>query len=202
MPPVTRILLAICVVVFLIDLLMGQRLTQLFALYPLDLSNQLPEHFRFKPWQLITYAFLHGGISHLLLNMLMLVMFGAALEHYWGGQRFLIFYLVSAVGAALVQLVASEYMLGSTQQVTSVIGASGALFAVLVGYGMHFPNQRVMLLIPPIPMKARTLVILFAVLQIVLGFTGWMPDTAIFTHIGGLVIGFLLVKFWLKPRRH
>lgn len=198
-PPVTRNLLIACTVIFLLDQLLRQQLTELFSLYPVDLQHQLPDKWRFKPWQLLTYMFLHGSVSHLLFNMLILYMFGSSLEQYWGGRRFLVFFLLGGIGAALIQLGASEYMMHNGTQAPSVIGGSGALFAVLVGYGMHFPERRVMLLIPPIPMKARTLVILFGVMQIVLAFTGWQPDTAIFTHIGGLIAGLLLVQFWLKP---
>ena len=201
MPPVTRIILALCVLLFIADLIAPAGVMDALALYPLDLQHHLPEEYRFKFWQPVTYAFMHGGIGHLLLNMMVLVMFGSALENYWGSRRYLIFYALCGLGAAAVQLAASEYALDHGSQVAAVVGASGALFGLLVGYGMHFPDHRVMLLIPPIPMKARTLVILIGVAETVFGFMGWLPGIAHFAHLGGLLTGLVLVKLWLKPRR-
>lgn len=199
MPPVTRVLLIINVLVFLVTLAVGQDAMSPFALYPLDLNHHLPGAYRFAAWQPLTYAFMHGGFGHLALNMLALVMFGSSLESYWGSRRYLIFYLACAIGAAALQTVASEWALNNDGSVAAVVGASGAIFGLLVGYGLHFPNRRVMLLVPPIPMKARTLVIAMGVAETVFGLMGWLPGIAHFAHLGGLLTGVLLVKLWLKP---
>ena len=199
MPPVTRALFIVNVLVFLITLFVGQNAVAPFALYPLDLHHQLSEQYRFQPWQLITYAFMHGGFGHLALNMLALVMFGSSLESYWGSRRYAIFYFVSAIGAALLQTAASEWALQNDGSVAAVVGASGAIFGLLVGYGMHFPTRRVMLLFPPIPMKARTLVIAIGVAETVFGLMGWLPGIAHFAHLGGFIAGYLMCKFWLRP---
>lgn len=199
MPPVTRAIFFANVVVFLITLFVGQQAVAPFALYPVDLNHLLPQQYRFAPWQLVTYAFMHGGFGHLALNMLALVMFGSSLESYWGSRRFAIFYFVCAIGAALLQTAASEWALQNDGSVAAVVGASGAIFGLLVGYGMHFPNRRVMLLFPPIPMKARTLVIAMGVAETVFGLMGWLPGIAHFAHLGGFIAGFLMCKFWLRP---
>ena len=200
MPPFTRLVLIICVVVAVAQWLLPYDLTELLALHPLDMTHQLPDAYRLRPWQPLTYAFAHGGLGHLVMNMLVLVMFGSALEHYWGTKRYWRYYIACALGAAIVQLIASEYVLQQADgQVAAVVGASGALFGLLIGYGMHFPERRVMLLIPPIPMKARTLVILIGLAETLFGVMGWLPGSAHFAHSGGLLTGFLLNRYWLRP---
>ena len=150
----------------------------------------------FMPWQLLSYGFLHGGPTHLAFNMLALVMFGAPLEYTWGPRRFLTYFLVCVFGAGLCQLLVGSIAVSQGQMPYPTVGASGGVFGLLLAYGMLFPHQRVMLLIPPIPMKARTLVILYGVFELSLGLTGLQPGVAHFAHLGGMLFGWLLIRYW------
>ncbi|HTD28263.1 MAG TPA: rhomboid family intramembrane serine protease [Xanthomonadaceae bacterium] len=145
----------------------------------------------FMPWQLVTYAFLHANLNHIFFNMLALLMFGAPLEYTWGTKRFLQFYFVCVVGAGLTYLAWAALM-----QITGpVIGASGGVFGLLLAYGMLFPKQRVMLLFPPIPMDARTLVIGYGAIELLLGVWG-TGNIAHFAHLGGMLFGWLMIRYW------
>jgi membrane associated rhomboid family serine protease len=144
----------------------------------------------------VTYSFLHGNLAHLLFNMLALLMFGSQVEHLWGPRRYGIYYLVCVVGAALCQLAVGWWTMSKGGAAYATIGASGGIFGLLLAYGMLFPNQRVMLLIPPIPMKARTLVIVYGVVELFLGITGTQPGVAHFAHLGGMLFGWLLIRYW------
>lgn len=195
-PPVTRALLIANIVVFVLQqpFALGRGFTDLLALWPLgnEAINRFDALGTFMPWQLLSYGFAHGDFMHLLFNMFALFMFGPPLEAVWGERRFATYYLVAIIGAGLCQLLVSAL----TGSPASVIGASGAVFALLLGYGMLFPNQRVMLMFPPIPMKARTFVIVFGIGALVLGLTGWQPGVAHFAHLGGMVTGWLLIRYW------
>jgi membrane associated rhomboid family serine protease len=149
-------------------------------------------HISFQPWQLITYGFLHGGLTHLLFNMFALYMFGSAMEQVVGAKRYLNYYLVCVITAALAQLLFSSLMGG----MYPTVGASGGVFGLLLAYAVFFPRNRVMLLFPPIPMPARVFVILYAVLELVLGVTGSQEGVAHFAHLGGLVGGALMLYYW------
>ncbi len=151
----------------------------------------------FAVWQLLTYGFLHGDVMHLAFNMFMLWMFGKELEVQMGSQRFLIYYLTGIVGAGIVQLIVA----GTQGGIYPTVGASGGVFALLLAFGMTFPNRMIMLLFPPIPMKAKYMVILFGVLELYLGFSGRAPGVANFAHLGGMLFGFILLQYWKKPRR-
>ena len=129
-------------------------------------------------------------------DMLALVMFGAPLEYTWRDRRFLTYYLVCVVGAALCQLGVSSWAVAHGAEAYPTLGASGGIFGLLLAYGLLFPNQRVMLLIPPIPMKARTLVLLYGVIELFMGVTGRMPGVAHFAHLGGMLFGWLLIRYW------
>ena len=133
---------------------------------------------------------------HLAFNMLALVMFGAPLEYTWGERRFLTYYLVCVFGAGLCQLLVASMAVSQGELAYPTVGASGGVFGLLLAYGMLFPNQRVMLLFPPIPMKARTLVIVYGAIELMLGFTGWQPGVAHFAHLGGMLFGWLLIRYW------
>lgn len=155
----------------------------------------------FMPWQLLTYGFLHADLAHLLLNMLALVMFGAQLEHTWGTRRFTTYFLICVAGAGLIQFALASWSVSAGETPYPTVGASGGVFGLLLGYGMMFPNQRVMLLIPPVPMKARTLVLLFGAIALLLGFTGLQPGVAHFAHLGGMVFGWLTIRYWRRSSR-
>jgi membrane associated rhomboid family serine protease len=184
-PPVTKALLLICTAVFCVTLFIPW-LTVLFALFPLGSG-------RFYPWQPVSYAFLHGSLFHLFFNMFGLWMFGAELERLWGQTRYLQFLLAGVLAAAAAQLLIT-FMSGSN---VPTVGASGGLFALLLAFGMLFPNRVIMPLFPPIPMKARTFVIVFGALELVLGLSGG-SGIAHFAHLGGMVGGYLMIKYWRR----
>lgn len=184
MPPITQALLLINVAAFCVDYFVGPWFTQLLALWPLGHG--------FLPWQIVTYAFLHGSIGHLFFNMLGLWMFGAELERLWGPKRFIQFYAASVLAAAATQLVTTSL----TGSVYPTVGASGGLFGLLLAFGMLFPDRIIMPLFPPIPMKAKIFVALYGGLELFLGFTGSGAGVAHFAHLGGMLGGFLVLRYW------
>ncbi len=199
LPPVTKALLIANGLVFVLEYVLGEPAMAPFMLWPLQAGGDaFSGGVGFMPWQLLTYGFLHdpSNIAHLLFNMLALLMFGAPLEYTWGNRRFLAYYLVCVAGAGLCQLVVTSWMAAQGAAVGATLGASGGVFGLLLAYGMLFPNQRVMLLIPPIPMKARTLVIIYGAIELLLGFTGLQPGVAHFAHLGGMLFGWLLINYW------
>lgn len=181
-PPLTRALMIACTVIFMLQQVVF--LSGVFALWPIGSGN-------FLPWQLVTYAFLHGGVGHLFFNMLGLWMFGSELERVWGQQRYWQFLLAGVLTAALAQLLITA-LAGSR---VPTVGASGALYALLLAFGMLFPNRVIMPLFPPIPMKARTFVIVFGALELLLGLMD-VGGVAHFAHLGGMVGGFLMIRYW------
>jgi membrane associated rhomboid family serine protease len=200
LPVVTKSLLIANIAIFLLQQVFESPMRGLFALWPImpEMGQSL-DGIGFMPWQLVSYAFLHADLIHLTLNMLVLVMFGPQLEHQWGSRRYLVYYSVCVIGAGLCQLALASWSVSQGGPFYSTLGASGGIFGLLLGYGMLFPNQRVMLLIPPIPMKARTLVILFAIAQLVLAFSGVDSNVAHFAHLGGMLFGWLLIRHWRRP---
>ena len=199
LPPVTKALLIANGIAFVLQLLLRNTGALVpFALWPLGGDVYDPYAPAFMPWQLVTYAFLHdpSNLFHLLFNMLALVMFGAPLEYTWGNRRYATYYFTCVVGAGLCQLGVGWYELAQGGRALPVMGASGGVFGLLLAYGMLFPNQRVMLLIPPIPMKARTLVIVYGVIELLLGVSGAQPGVAHFAHLGGMLFGWLLIRYW------
>lgn len=194
LPPVTKALLILNGAVFLVQLLLGSRLFLPFMLWPLGGAEA--GGLGFAPWQLVTYGFLHANAFHLVFNMLVLLMFGAPLEYTWGQRRFLTYFLVCVVGAGLCQLVVVSGAMAQGGGAYPTLGASGGVFGLLLAYGMLFPNQRVMLLIPPIPMKARTLVIVAGAIELLLGISGTQSGVAHFAHLGGMLFGWLLIRQW------
>ncbi len=149
----------------------------------------------FWPWQLISYGFLHGGFTHIFFNMFALWMFGAQLENAWGSRRFAIFYFSCVAGAALIHLAWIGLTVNFPYPVPT-LGASGGVFGVLMGFGMMFPEQRIMLLFPPIPLKAKWFVIGYGALSLFFGVSGLQGGVAHFAHLGGMLFGFLLIMYW------
>jgi membrane associated rhomboid family serine protease len=182
LPPVTKALLLICTALFCVNLFVP--LDMLMALWP-------PASQRFWPWQLVTYAFLHGDMMHLFFNMLGLWMFGSELERLWGARRYLNLLLASVLTAAGVQLIFTAVN-GSAYP---TVGASGGLYGLLLAYGMLFPNRVIMPLFPPIPMKARTFVVVFGGLELLMGLSG-RTGVAHFAHLGGMLGAFLMIRYW------
>jgi len=197
LPPITKILLFVNVAMYALQWMVGEQSLAALMLWPLDTGSSFYGS-DFMPWQLVTYAFLHDMHSpfHLIFNMLALVMFGAPLEYTWRDRRFLTYYMVCVVGAALCQLAVSSWAVAHGAEAYPTVGASGGIFGLLLAYGLLFPNQRVMLLIPPIPMKARTLVLLYGVIELFMGVTGRMPGVAHFAHLGGMLFGWVLIRYW------
>ncbi|MFT3801073.1 MAG: rhomboid family intramembrane serine protease [Burkholderiaceae bacterium] len=185
LPPTTQALLIINVVAWLLQTQAGDLMLYWLALWPVGSGL-------FEPWQVLTYAFLHGGLTHLAFNMFGLMMFGAELERVWGPRRFLAFYLVSVLFAALAQGIVTA-MAGSMYP---TVGASGGLFGLLVGFAMIFPHRRITPLIPPIPMPAWLFVTIYGLIELGLGVSGTASGVAHFAHLGGLVGGWLTIRYW------
>ena len=195
-PLVTWTLIILNVLVFIYETnLSAAGLNRLFNTYGL-VANHIVWSNPATWYPFFTHMFLHGGWMHLFFNMLALVMFGAPLEYTWGERRYLTYYLVCVVGAGLCQLGVGSWAVASGTDPYPTIGASGGVFGLLLAYGMLFPNQRVMLLFPPIPMKARTLVILYGLFELGVGLTGLQPGVAHFAHLGGMLFGWLLIRYW------
>ncbi len=196
-PPVTLALIVANVVIYLAGEWLGQNLLAAFALWPPG-SFDSPYSIAFHPWQMVTYAFLHGGGSHLFFNMFALFMFGGEIERLFGPKRFLVYYFVCVIGAAALHLAVLAAMHGPN---VPMVGASGGVYGVLLAFGMAFPHRRILLLFPPIPMPAWVLVTAFGVLALVMGVTGTAQGIAHFAHLGGMAAGFVLIQLWRAKRR-
>lgn len=144
---------------------------------------------RFGVWQLISYMFLHAGFGHIFFNLFALWMFGQAIENFWGTNRFVIYYFLTGIGAALLHM-----LIGGGGAPT--LGASGAVYGILLAFGMMFPNRPIMLLFPPIPIKAKYFVAIFGAIELISGLTRANSGVAHFAHLGGMLVGFILIKYW------
>jgi membrane associated rhomboid family serine protease len=208
MPTAVKNLIIINVLVWLMTYVNEDFMVEKFALF-------YPTSPFFHWWQPLTHMFMHGGFWHLFFNMYTLFIFGSVLERVWGTKKFLIFYFVTGIGAALVHTgvewlqmqhwmseVAEGNMaaIGSIQalKVTPTVGASGAIYGLLMGYAMLFPDAVIALIFPPISMKAKWFVLIFAAIELLTGVTGTGGGIAHFAHLGGLVFGFLLITYWKK----
>lgn len=155
------------------------------ALWPLESGY-------FTPWQLLSYAFLHGNFNHLFFNMFAVWMFGTPLEQAWGSQRFAAYFGACVVGAAVIQLIVQLFEGG----VYPTIGASGGVFGLLLAYGAMWPDNRIFLLFFPVPVKAKWFVLIYGAIELLLGFTRAMPGIAHFAHLGGMIFGAALLYRW------
>jgi len=198
LPTVTRALLIVNVAIFLLQLLLRDLqppypLTVPFALWPLGASpySDVPG---FEPWQLITYAFLHGGFPHIAFNMLALWMFGGPVEQALGGKRYTFFYFVCVIGAALAQLATIHYFKPGDFYPT--LGASGGVFGIMLAYAMIYPSARIIMIFFPVPIPAPVAVIGYMAVELVLGITGTQEGVAHFAHLGGAAAGFVLLRYW------
>jgi len=195
--PVVRAVLYANVIVFGLQWLTGPYLLPgLFALWPLNSAHlgQPP----FEPWQLITYAFLHGGFWHIALNMWALYIFGPDVERLVGVRRFILYYLLCVVGAAITQLVVVQYLYPAPE---ATVGASGGIMGLLLFYGMAFPQRRLLLLFLPIPLPAWLFVTLYAALELFSGLFGIDQGTAHFAHVGGMATGLVMILYWRWQQR-
>ena len=197
LPAVTRSLLIANVAIFFVQMLTGNLLIGPFALWPVA-SPLFPQAPAFQVWQLLTYGFLHGSLTHLVFNMFALYMFGGPIEGLLGPRRYLVYYLVCVVGAAVAQLVVLANM---DRPPVPTVGASGGVFGLLLAFGMAFPRQKIMLIFPPIPMQAWLFVTLYGLLELYLGVTGSGQGVAHFAHLGGMAAGYVLLTHWARQRR-
>lgn len=187
-PTAVKNIIIINALVMVMTYLNDPLMSRLFALHPWEFLR--------RPWQLVTYMFMHGGIAHLFFNMYTLYIFGSVLERVWGTKKFLIFYFVTGIGAGLVHI-AFQYLTG---MFALTVGASGAIYGILMGYAMLYPDSVLTLIFPPISLKAKWFVLVFAGIELLLGVTGTQAGVAHFAHLGGLVFGFLMIWYWKKKR--
>jgi membrane associated rhomboid family serine protease len=232
-PPVVKNLIIINAIMLLVTYVLQMR--------GIDLSKILGLHYfespDFRPYQLVTHMFMHGGLMHLVFNMFALWMFGRVLENVWGPKRFFIYYFATGLGAAVFytfvnfiefQYIASRMspenvkmvmssgaeLLNNGQNYTELagklnlllnvptVGASGAVFGILLGFGMLFPNTELMLLFPPIPIKAKYFVLGYGAIELFSGIANTGDNIAHFAHLGGMLFGFILIKYWNKTTTH
>ncbi len=214
LPVVTKNLLAINIILFFAKIVAER--------YGIDLNNWLGLHLfladDFRPIQLVTYMFMHGDFTHILFNMFALWMFGRVLENVWGAKRFLIYYFVAGIGAGIIQE-AVQYIYYSTElsvyqyvilngikvpmaeylNLWTTVGASGAVYALLLAFAMTFPNERLFVFPIPMPIKAKYFVIFYGLLELFMGMSPRVGDNvAHFAHLGGMLFGFILIIYWRK----
>ena len=208
-PTAIKNIIIINVLVMIMTSLNGDFMYETFSLF-------YPTSPFFHWWQPVTHMFMHGGFWHLFFNMYTLFIFGSVLERVWGTRKFLIFYFVTGLGAAAVHTgvewiqmnhwmaqVAEGSMTAQAQihalKMTPTVGASGAIYGVLMGYAMLYPDS-IMTLVFPISMKAKWFVLIFAGIELLTGVSGMGGGVAHFAHLGGLIFGFLLIRYWKKRR--
>lgn len=165
-----------------------QVLTRWFPLWP-------PETGYFHWFQVVTYMFLHGSLSHLIFNLLALWMFGVAIENLWGTRRFVFYYFATGIGAGLLQLLLSWSN-------SPIIGASGAVYGILLAFGMTFPERIIMLLFPPIPIKAKYFVFGYGAIELFNGVFSSNSGIAHFAHLGGMLVGWVIIRVWQVQGKH
>ena len=210
MPTATKNIIIINVLVMIMTSLNGDLMYQKFALF-------YPTSPFFRWWQPVTHMFMHGGFWHLFFNMYTLYFFGRVLEERWGAKKFLIFYFVTGLGAALIHTgvewiqmhhwmnqVAEGSMAAQANihalKMTPTVGASGAIYGVLMGFAMLYPDAILTLIFPPVSMKAKWFVLIFGGIELLTGITGVGGGIAHFAHLGGLIFGYLLIMYWKKKR--
>ena len=186
LPPATQWLLIANVAVFLLTG-SGALPFEPFALWPPGGIDS-----QFQPWQLVTYSFLHGGLTHIFFNMLALYMFGGEIERLFGTRYYTLYYFACVVTAALTHLVVTSWM-GAPP--APMVGASGGIYGLLLAFGIYFPHRRVLLLFPPIPLPARVFVFGFALLELFFGITQTAAGVAHFAHLGGMLGGWLMIQY-------
>lgn len=201
-PTVTKNLVAINILMFIATLVNENFMVANFAMF-------YPASPFFKPWQILTHMFMHGGFWHIFFNMYSLLMFGSILERSLGPKKFLIFYFVTGLGAVALHtgvewMQAKVFIANGIAQayqqllVTPTLGASGAIYGLLIGFAMLYTQARLTLIFPPIPMTAKWLVIIFAAIELFSGINGIQDGVAHFAHLGGMLFGWLLIRWWRK----
>ena len=210
-PAAVKNIIIINVLVYLMTSLKGNFMYENFALF-------YPTSPFFHWWQPLTHMFMHGGFWHIFFNMYTLFIFGSVLERVWGTKKFLIYYFVTGLGAAAVHtgvewIQMTHWMSQAAEgsiaaqasihalKMTPTVGASGAIYGLLMGYAMLYPDAIMSLIFPPISMKAKWFVLIFAAIELFTGVTGTGGGIAHFAHLGGLIFGFILLMYWKKTRR-
>jgi len=214
MPPVVKNIIMLNILMFVVYLIgaggFGIDLNRVLGLY-------FPKSEMFRPYQLVTHMFMHANFMHIFFNMYALFIFGQVLENVWGPKRFFIFYFVCGLGAALthetaiyfqylklMNIVPPEQLQGVLEsQILYIptVGASGAIFGVLLGFGILFPNTQLMLLFPPIPIKAKWFVLIYGGIEFFLAI--WQPGSKVAhtAHLGGMLFAYILIKYWQKTTK-
>ena len=207
-PTVTKNLLIVNVILYVATLINENFMISTFALF-------YPTSQYFRWWQILTHMFMHGSIWHIFFNMYALYIFGCVVERMIGTRKFLIFYFLCGFGAAALhigveaiqastlmnqiadgsQAAAQSYM---QLKMTPTVGASGAIYGVLIGYAMLFPTARLTLIFPPITLSAKAWVLIFVGIELLTGITGTADGVAHFAHLGGMLVGWLLILWWRK----
>lgn len=207
-PSVTKNLVIINVIIFIATLINREFMIEHFALF-------YPTSPFFHWWQVLSHMFMHGGFWHIFFNMYTLIMFGCVVERIIGPKKFLVFYFICGLGAVLlhtgVEYLQMQHFMASasegsasaianiqTIKYTPTVGASGAIYGVLIGYAMLFPESKMMLLFPPIALSAKWMVVAFAAIELLTGVTGTVAGVAHFAHLGGMLLGWLLIIYWRK----
>ena len=204
-PPVTRNLLIINVIMFIATLINEDFMIRTFAMF-------YPSSPLFRWWQPLTHMFMHGGVWHIFFNMWSLWMFGTVLEQAIGSKKFGVYYFICGLGAValhtLVQYLQVQPVLAAGNMNayyalvnTPTLGASGAVYGILIGYAMLYPDSILTLIFPPISMKAKWFILIFAVIELLTGVLGTADGVAHFAHLGGMLVGFLLMFWWRRSRR-
>ena len=213
-PTVTKNLLILNVLAFVAYII--------FSGMGIDLNNLLGLHFflsnDFHLWQLVTYMFMHGGYMHILMNMFMLWMFGMVMENVWGSKKFLLYYMVTGIGAGLCQELAqyatymaeglNHYQYVATEMgrmpmenylsLWTTVGASGAVYGVLLAFGLTFPNERMFIIPIPIPLKAKWIIFGSIAIELFSAMGTSNDGVAHLAHLGGMLFGYLLIRYWRK----
>ena len=198
-PPVTRNLLIVNVIMFIATLINPVFMKGTFSMaFPLSTE--------FRWWQPLTHMFMHDGFFHIFFNMYTLVMFGMVVERVLGTKKFLWFYFITGFGAVALHMLVQWLQVRAGVNVaaiyqTPVLGASGAVYGVLIGYAMLFPNDRMTLLFPPVTLKAKWMMLIFAGIELVTGAVGTADGVAHFAHLGGMLFGAILIIWWRKTGR-
>ena len=202
-PTVTKNLILVNVLVFVATIINENYMIGTFGLF-------YPTSPYFRWWQVITHMFMHGGFWHILFNMYTLFIFGVVVERIIGSKKFLLFYFICGLGAAALQMgtqyIEMQSFLGSDSKLalesivalksTPTVGASGAIYGVLIGYAMLFPQSKLTLIFPPVTLSAKWMVIIFAVIELFTGVVGFADGVAHFAHLGGMLIGWIMIKWW------
>lgn len=224
-PPVVKNLLIINVLFFVATYALGRYIPNVIRVLPIYYFNAA----NFRVWEIITYMFMHGGFAHIFFNMFALFSFGPIVEYAMGSKKFFNFYFICGIGAAVLQMLVQAYEVhsltgaftiadpaalqasydqigGAVDKLGSIygnpmVGASGAIFGLLIAFGMLYPNMEMMIMFIPVPIKAKYIIPVYVVLELFLGVKQFSGDSvAHFAHLGGALIGYIMVKYWRLQR--